>query len=67
MLLRMVCNLNVVARLKGNKMPLIKGYSKKSISKNIAMEHKLHPDQTQKQNVAIALSIAKKAKEKAKK
>jgi len=43
-------------------MPTIKGYSKRAISKNIATEMKKYP---QKQAVAIALSIAKKAKAKA--
>ena len=41
-------------------MPLIKGYSKKSISKNIATE--MHHNKPQKQAIAIALSVAKKAK-----
>ena len=46
-------------------MPLIKGYSKKSISKNIATE--MAHGKPQKQAIAIALSTARKAKEKAKK
>lgn len=47
-------------------MPLVKGYSKKSVSKNISTEMKKHPDMSQKQVVAIALSVAKKAKAKRK-
>ena len=48
-------------------MPLKQGYSKKSISANIATELKKHPEMKQAQAVAIALSIAKKAKAKRKK
>lgn len=48
-------------------MPLVKGYSKKSVSKNISMEMRKHPDMSQKQAVAIALATARKAKRKAKK
>jgi len=45
-------------------MPLVKGYSRKSVSKNIGMELKNHPSMTQTQAVAIALSVARKAKAK---
>ena len=48
-------------------MPIKKGYSKKSVSANIAYEMKKHPNMAQTQAVAIALSVAKKAKAKAKK
>lgn len=46
-------------------MPLIKGYSAKSISRNIKTE--LKSGRKQKQAIAIALSVARVAKKKAKK
>ena len=46
-------------------MPLIKGYSKKSIAKNIETEIKA--GKSRKQAVAIALSVAKETKKKRKK
>jgi hypothetical protein len=46
-------------------MPLIKGYSARSISKNIRNE--LKAGKPRKQAVAIALATARKAKKKRKK
>lgn len=46
-------------------MPMNKGYSKKSISKNIKTE--MAKGKPQKQSVAIALDVARKAAKKAKK
>jgi len=46
-------------------VPLKKGYSRKSVSSNIRTEMKR--GKNQKQSIAIALSVAKKAKMKAKK
>jgi len=46
-------------------MPLIKGYSAKSLSKNIRTE--LKAGKPRKQAIAIALSTARKVKKKRKK
>jgi len=46
-------------------MPLVKGYSSKAMSKNIKSEMKR--GKSQKQSVAIAYSVARKAKKAAKK
>ena len=42
-------------------MPLKKGYSAKTVGKNIAYEMKKHPGMSNKQAVAIALSTARAA------
>lgn len=52
-------------KLKGDRVPLKKGYSPKSISKNIKTE--MAHGKSRKQSIAIALSVARKAKAKKKK
>jgi len=54
-----------VCTCESEPMPIKKGYSKETVSKNIKTEMK--SGKPQKQAVAIALNVAKKAKEAAKK
>jgi hypothetical protein len=46
-------------------MPLVKGYSKKSVAKNIRTE--MNAGKSRQQATAIALDVARKAKAKRKK
>lgn len=57
--------LNPRIRRVSSTMPLIKGYSKKSVSENIKREIKR--GKKQEQAVAIALDTARRASKKAKK
>ena len=40
---------------------IIRGYSERSIGRNIAYEMKKYPKQSQAQNIAIALNVARDA------